>query len=70
MWAGAEGKNLKSLSAAIVVAAGLASLTTAPRLIPGDTSSFVMFVAVIVTAAGLVGWVASLRGGAGAGPRS
>ncbi len=54
---------MKSLSAAVVVASGLASLTTAPWLIPGDTSSFVMFVAVIVTAAGLVGWVASLRGG-------
>ena len=49
------------MSAAIVVTAGLASLTAAPWLIHGDTSVFVMFVAAVVTAVGTAGWIATIR---------
>ena len=53
---------MKSVSASIVVLAGVACFTAGGFIGHGDTQAFVMFVGGAVAAIGLTGWVVTVRG--------
>jgi hypothetical protein len=53
---------MKSISAAIVVLAGTATLVAGAFHPHGDTKLFVCGVGVFVGVVGLIGWARSLRG--------